>query len=125
MQTQNPSQLKSNAQPATKHVARSSFNNVDELLKNGKSHSVKQRAETSNVLRDLRGAPTQARALSKPKKKNAASLLIGPQPHINRLKRFICDNLDKQNNELACKLHFNTHSSFSSNLKELVADRLA
>ena len=34
----------------------------------------------------------------------ANSLSIGPQPHINRLKRFFCDNLDKQNIELAGKI---------------------
>ena len=41
---------------------------------------------------------------SKTKNRPMNSMLIGPQPHINRLKKFICDNLDKQNKELAGSL---------------------
>ena len=56
-------------------------------------------------------------------KHTSGSLSIGPQPHINRLKRFFCDNLDKQNVELAGKIQF-MPSNFSSHLKSLISDRM-
>ena len=44
--------------------------------------------------------------------------------HINRLKRFYCDNLDKQNVELAGKINFmGGIGNFSSHLKSLISDR--
>lgn len=51
------------------------------------------------------------------------SLSIGLQPHINRLKRFFCDNIEKQNEELANKIQF-VPGHFSSHLKSLISDRL-
>ena len=56
-------------------------------------------------------------------KHGPGSLSIGPQPHINRLKRFYCDNLDKQNQELAGKIQF-VPGHFSHHLKNLITDRM-
>ena len=56
-------------------------------------------------------------------KHGPGSLSIGPQPHINRLKRFYCDNLDKQNQELADKIQLKPNN-FSQHLKSLMSDRL-
>lgn len=71
-------------------------------------------------VRNLSGAPSK-RTVRQKKPQN--SLSIGPQPHINRLKRFFCDNIDKQNQELADKIQF-VPSHFSHHLKSLISDRL-
>jgi len=57
-------------------------------------------------------------------KHTPGSLSIGPQPHIHRLKRFFCDNIDKQNVELAGKIQF-VPGHFSHHLKSLISDRLS
>ena len=89
---------------------------MGDIIENSNHNSNKLHHE-----RVLSGAPKNPRLGRHTKPTN--SLSIGPQPHINRLKRFYCDSIDKQNVELAGKIN-SIPNNFSQHLKSLISDRL-